>query len=75
MNRLDFGSVLHKLSKDPTRKFRKVHWDPYVFITVREYTGLYLPIVVIHRGFSRQEIPYTPGSDTLLSCDWEEVSE
>ncbi|MBP3386624.1 MAG: hypothetical protein J6K69_07225 [Candidatus Methanomethylophilaceae archaeon] len=75
MNRLDFGSVLHKLSKDPTKKFRKVHWDPYVFITVREYTGLYLPIVVIYRGPSKQIVPFIPGSDTLLSFDWEEVSE
>ena len=75
MNRLDFGSVLHKLSKDPTKKFRRVHWDSEVFITVREYTGLHLPIVVIHRGFNRQEIPFVPGSDTLLSYDWEEVSE
>lgn len=73
MNRLDFGTVLHKLSKDPTRRFRKVHWDSGVYITVREYTGLSLPIVVIYRGSSKQTIPFTPGSDTLLSCDWEEV--
>lgn len=75
MNRLDFGSVLHKLSKDPTRKFRKVHWDSDVYITVREYTGLSMPIVVIYRGPNKQTIPFIPGSDTLLSYDWEEVSE
>lgn len=75
MNRLDFGSVLHKLSKDPTRRFRRVHWNSEVYITVREYTGLSMPIVVIHRGFNRQVIPFIPGSDTLLSFDWEEVSE
>lgn len=73
MTRLDFGSVLHKLFENPARKFRKVHWDSGVYITVREYTGLSMPIVVIHRGFNRQVIPFTPGSDSLLSCDWEEV--
>ena len=73
MNRLDFGSVLHKLSKDPTRKFRRTYWDSDVYITIREYTGLSMPIVVIYGGPNKQTIPFTPGSDTLLSCDWEEV--
>lgn len=75
MNRLDFGSVLHKLSKDPTRRFRRAYWDSEVYITIREYTGLSMPIVVIYGGPNKQIIPFIPGSDTLLSYDWEEVSE
>lgn len=73
MNRLDFGTVLHKLFKDPTRRFRRAYWDSEVYITIREYTGLSMPIVVIYGGPNKQTIPFIPGSDTLLSCDWEEV--
>ena len=50
-----------------------MHWDSGVYITVKECIGLSMPIVVIYRGSSKQTIPFSPGSDTLLSYDWEEV--